>query len=91
MTTPLRLKEWRTRRRLSLRALADTSGLWYSTVADIERGVISPTVVTLEALARALGITVRDLFPVSARPSTTRKKKETRRTKTTTRRPRPKT
>lgn len=35
----------------------------FSTVHRIESGRISPTIATLEKLARALGIDVRDFFP----------------------------
>ena len=39
----------------------------YVTVAKIEAGRMSPTVVTLDKLARALKIDVRDFFPPKAR------------------------
>jgi transcriptional regulator with XRE-family HTH domain len=82
-TSGLRLREWREHKRLSLRDLGARSGIAYSNIRKIEIGTVSPTVATLQTLANALGITVRDLFPVSARPST--------RKETTTKRPRPKT
>jgi transcriptional regulator with XRE-family HTH domain len=63
--TPLRLRGWRERRGLSLRALAERAGVGYVTVWRIEHGELSPTVAMLEKLAEALGINVRDLFPVS--------------------------
>ena len=59
----LLLRAWRDRRGLSLHELADRAGVSYVTIARIESGRMSPTVTTLEKLAQALGITVRDLFP----------------------------
>jgi transcriptional regulator with XRE-family HTH domain len=47
----LRLREWRERRRLSLRALADEAGVSYVTIARIEGGRLSPTVAMLAARA----------------------------------------
>ena len=64
----LLLQRWRERRRLSLRALGDRSGVSFVTIQRIEAGLMSPTVDTLEKLAAALGISVRELFPVEARP-----------------------
>jgi integrase/DNA-binding XRE family transcriptional regulator len=64
----IRLQEWRERRGWSLRALGKRSGVHYVTLARIERGTLSPTVTTLEKVARALGIAMRDLFPAERRP-----------------------
>jgi transcriptional regulator with XRE-family HTH domain len=86
-TSGLRLREWRERRGWSLRELGQRSGVSYPNIRKIEVGIISPTVATLQSLADALGITVRDLFPTARTPS----RKETTRTKTTTPRPRTKT
>ncbi len=66
------LQTWRTTRGLSLRQLGERSGVSYVTIAKIESGRMSPTVVTLEKLATALGVSVRDLFPVE-RPRTPRR------------------
>ena len=63
----LLLRAWRTRRRLSLHALAEQAGVSYVTITRIENGRMSPTVALLEKLAPALGIRVRDLFPVERR------------------------
>jgi transcriptional regulator with XRE-family HTH domain len=49
-----RLRELRARRGLSLRALAEQSGLNYNTLSLIENGRTSPSVSTLRQLARAL-------------------------------------
>jgi transcriptional regulator with XRE-family HTH domain len=65
--TTLRLREWRERRGLSVRGLADRAGVSFPTVWRIEAGKVSPKVAMLEKLAGALGIAVRDFFP-AARP-----------------------
>jgi transcriptional regulator with XRE-family HTH domain len=65
--TPLRLRAWRERRGLSLRALAERAGVGYVTVWRIEHGELSPTVAMLEKLAEPLGIAVRDFFPAAPR------------------------
>jgi transcriptional regulator with XRE-family HTH domain len=75
--TPLRLRDWRERRGLSLRALAERAGVGYVTVWRIEHGELSPTVAMLEKLARALDVHLTDLFPKpskrrSGRPSRAR-------------------
>lgn len=57
------LRSWRERRGWSLRELGERSGVSYVTIQRIEAGRMSPTVGTLEKLARALGIEARDLFP----------------------------
>lgn len=69
----VRLKEWRERRGLSMRALAARAGVSYPTVARIEGGHMSPTVSLLEKLAGALEIPVRDFFPTKRRPQSRRR------------------
>jgi transcriptional regulator with XRE-family HTH domain len=64
----LRLREWREQRGLSVRGLAEQAGVNYVTVVRIEGGRLSPTVAMLAKLAGALGITLRDFFPVEPRP-----------------------
>lgn len=59
------LQKWRDYRGLSLRVLGARAGVSFVTVAKIEAGRMSPTVATLEKLARALRVSVPDLF---ARP-----------------------
>jgi transcriptional regulator with XRE-family HTH domain len=56
------LRHWRERRGLSVRKLAERAGVGLVTVSRIENGHMSPTVAMLEKLARALGVTVRDLI-----------------------------
>lgn len=57
-----RLRELRARRGLSLRALAEQSGLNYNTLSLIENGRTSPSVSTLRQLARALGTPMSAFF-----------------------------
>jgi len=57
-----RIRELRERRGLSLRTLAELSGLSVNAVSLIERGQSSPTVSTLHRLAAALGVRVVDFF-----------------------------
>jgi transcriptional regulator with XRE-family HTH domain len=72
----LRLRAWRERRGYSLRDLGVRSGVSFVTIAKIEAGTMSPTVMTLDKLAAALDIKVRDLFPST--PRRPRRKKEQR-------------
>ncbi len=57
-----RLKDLRTRRGYSLRALADRSGLNINTLSLIENGKTSPSVSTLQQLALALEVTMTAFF-----------------------------
>lgn len=57
-----RIRELREERGLSLRALAEASGLSVNAVSLIERGQSSPTVSTLHRLAAALGVRIVDFF-----------------------------
>lgn len=49
------IRELREARGVSLRALANASGVNFTTIRHIERGDNSPTVATLEKLLEALG------------------------------------
>jgi transcriptional regulator with XRE-family HTH domain len=71
---PVLLRRWRERRDYSVRELARRAGVGYVTVVRIENGHMSPTVAMLDKLAKALGITVRDLFPVKPRPHRRRRR-----------------
>ncbi|WP_119072001.1 helix-turn-helix domain-containing protein [Aggregatilinea lenta] len=57
-----RLKEVRMARDLTLKALAERSGLSISYLSDIERGRTTPSLSTLESLATALEMTVIDFL-----------------------------
>ncbi len=58
----LRLRKLREKAGLSLRQLANLSGVEFSTVHRIEQGSVSPRLATLTKLAKALKVNVRDLL-----------------------------
>ena len=58
----LHLKQFRSERGLSLRALAELCDLSPNTISLIERGVTSPSVSTLHRLATALGVPINAFF-----------------------------
>ena len=65
----LRVRELRTRLKLSQEALAERAELHWTYVSGIERGERNPSLVNLAYLARALGVSLGDLFgPVTGRP-----------------------
>jgi len=55
------LKAERLKRNLSQEALAELSGLSRNYVSSIERGMASPSLGTLEKLAKALGLSLTKL------------------------------
>jgi transcriptional regulator with XRE-family HTH domain len=57
-----KLKKIRKERGLSLRALAEKSGISKSTLNDIENGKSNPTTETLAKIAKALDIKISDFF-----------------------------
>lgn len=57
-----KLRELRTRRGLSLRALADRSGLNVNTLSLVENGKSSPSVSTLQQLSQALEVPIAAFF-----------------------------
>ncbi len=59
-----KLRELRTRKGLSLRALAEQSGLNVNTLSLIENGKSSPSVSTLQQLAIALDVPITAFFEV---------------------------
>jgi transcriptional regulator with XRE-family HTH domain len=61
-TLALRLREERRRQRLSLRKLAEVSGLSPTTIHHIEAGHGSPSLATLQTLASTLGVPLAALF-----------------------------
>lgn len=65
-----RVRELRTERGLSIRALAEASGLAVNTLSLIENGKISPSVSTLHRIAAALGVIITAFFetPAPAQP-----------------------
>ena len=58
----LLIKEYRLKNNLSLLELQKLSGIGKTTINNIERGFQSPTLYTLELLAKALECKVKDLF-----------------------------
>lgn len=66
----IRLRQLREVRKVSMRALAQMSGLSANALSMIERGKTSPSVSTLYRLADALGVPVTDFF----NPESSRKK-----------------
>ena len=61
------LRQWRDKRKYSVRELAEKAGVGYVTIVRIENDQTSPTVAMLEKLAKALGIEVRDFFAPASR------------------------
>jgi uncharacterized cupin superfamily protein/DNA-binding Xre family transcriptional regulator len=60
------LRELRLSRELSIRSLADQSGLNVNTLSLIENGKTSPSVSTLQQLASALGVPITAFFETDA-------------------------
>ncbi len=58
----LRLPAVRKKKGLSLRQLAEKSGVAFGAINRIELGKTTPRLETLERLAKALGVSVRDLI-----------------------------
>ena len=57
-----RLKAFRQQRGLKLRQLAEMSGLSVNTLSMVEHGRTSPSLSTLQVIARTLDLPLRDLF-----------------------------
>ena len=58
----LRIRQLRERQGLSLRGLAEKAGVDFTTLNRIELGKAAPRFSTLEKLAKALRVSVRDLI-----------------------------
>ena len=58
-----RIAQLRERRGLTQEALADKARIHRVSLANIERGAKLPTLDTLERLAKALRVSMRDFFP----------------------------
>ncbi len=63
-----RLHEFRTARGLSLRAVAQQSGLTASFISQVERGRASPSIGSLSRLAEVFGVTVGQFFDGAPAP-----------------------
>lgn len=64
-----RLKELREQRDLSLRAVAEICQVSANTVSLIERGLSSPSVDTLQRLAKGLGVPITSFFETEEPPA----------------------
>jgi transcriptional regulator with XRE-family HTH domain len=56
------LRTMRHSKNLTLEAVADLAGIDFSQVRRIEAGKINPTISTVQALAKGLGVEIVDLF-----------------------------
>ena len=56
------LRQLREKKGLSVRALADKAGVAWTAINRMELGKTTPRLATLEKLAKALGVAVRDLI-----------------------------
>ncbi len=68
MIMQTRLGEWREKRGLSFRKLADLSGIHYVSLIKLEAGRLDPQLSTLLKLCNALGITLNQLVGVAKMP-----------------------
>lgn len=57
-----RVKRWRTKRQLTQQALADKVGIHRVYLAQLEAGTKTPSLRTLQRLAKALRVKVADLL-----------------------------
>ena len=67
-----RVRAWRARRGMTRKALASDSGLSERFLADVEGGKGNVSINSLQAIARALNITVIDLLQDAPRPALAR-------------------
>ncbi len=58
----MRVKRWRTKRQLTQQALADKVGIHRVYLAQLEAGTKTPSLRTLQRLAKALRVKVADLL-----------------------------
>jgi transcriptional regulator with XRE-family HTH domain len=63
------LRKLRENRRLSVRTLASESGFSPSFISQVENGLASPSISSLEKIAAALQVSMADFFPPSAAKS----------------------
>jgi len=59
-----RMKTIRQKKKMSQEELAFESGLHRTYISDIERGARNVSVVNIEKIAKALGVSVKDLFNI---------------------------
>jgi transcriptional regulator with XRE-family HTH domain len=63
-----RLRQLRRDRHLTLRALAERAGMTESFLSQIEREVASPSIASVQRIARALGLSIAELFAEQPSP-----------------------
>jgi DNA-binding XRE family transcriptional regulator len=73
-----RVEERRTELRFSQETVAKISGLPQQTISRVELERHAPRYETMAAIAKALGTTVEDLFPIDAYPVHLRMSKKAR-------------
>jgi transcriptional regulator with XRE-family HTH domain len=56
------VRRLRERQKLSLRALAETTGFSASFLSQVENGQASPSIASMERIAKALGVTLPEFF-----------------------------
>ncbi len=64
-----RIAFWREQKQLSLRALAAKSGLYASQLHRFEHDAQDPRATELEAIAKALGLSMAEFYEAEARAS----------------------
>jgi transcriptional regulator with XRE-family HTH domain len=65
------LKRLREAAGLSLRTLATRAGFSASFLSQLENGLVSPSIASLDRIARELGVTLADFFEASRTPAPT--------------------
>lgn len=60
------VRKLRLARKLTQKILADRAGLYHTTISELERGVTIPSTPTLDKIAKALGVTLRELLTPAA-------------------------
>src|SRR5687768_16122181 len=63
-----RIRSLRQARHLTLREVADRAGVTESFLSQVERDVTSPSIATVHRVARALGLSIAQLFAEEAEP-----------------------
>jgi transcriptional regulator with XRE-family HTH domain len=66
----LEIKRLRESAGLSLRTFAERAGFSPSFISQLENGQVSPSVASLEKIAAALNVTLKDFFATSSLPET---------------------
>lgn len=63
-----RLRQLRLEKRISVRSLAEKSNFSPSFISQIENGLASPSISSMEKIAAALGVALWEFFHVDAKP-----------------------